>query len=301
MPDPLLDAVARYTATHPGPNPYLTAMDGVVVLRSPRPNAPTYRLLRPALCVVLQGAKHATFGERRLEYRAGQALLVGLDMPALGSVIEATPEEPMLGLILELDLAVMSDVLGALDTPPQSNGDGTDTTRGAFVIDLEGPLADCALRMVRLAETPRAIPILYLAIMRELCYWLLAGPHGAEVARIVLANHHAHGVVAAVHALRDRFTEPLRIEELAKKAHLSTSAFHRQFKALTSMTPLQYQKQLRLMQARRLMLADAANVETAAFEVGYESASQFSREYARMFGAPPRRHVATLLGQPASP
>jgi transcriptional regulator GlxA family with amidase domain len=148
--------------------------------------------------------------------------------------------------------------------------------------------------MVRLLDTPQAIPILAPMIMREICYWLLSGPDGSEVARVVLANSHAQRVVNAIHALRDQFTETVRIEELAAVAQMSPSTFHRQFKALTSMTPLQYQKQLRLLEARNLMVAGEANAEAAAYQVGYESPSQFSREYARTFGAPPRRDIATL-------
>ena len=131
-------------------------------------------------------------------------------------------------------------------------------------------------------------------IMREICYWLLAGPHGGEVAQMTLANSHTQRVISAIHSLRNRFAEPVRIEELASIAQMSPSAFHRQFKALTSVTPLQYQKQLRLMEARRLMVSNAANVETAAFDVGYESPSQFSREYCRMFGAPPKRDSKSI-------
>jgi transcriptional regulator GlxA family with amidase domain len=147
---------------------------------------------------------------------------------------------------------------------------------------------------MRLLQTPRAIPILYPAIMREICYWLLTGPYGGEVMKMTLANSHAQHVISAIHALRDRFREPVRINELARVARMSPSAFHRQFKAITSMTPLQYQKRLRLLEARRLIVTDAANVETAAFQVGYESPSQFSREYSRMYGAPPRRDVSAL-------
>ena len=182
----------------------------------------------------------------------------------------------------------MREVIEKLDEPPSTSG---ETGAGWFVTDLDGPMADCALRMVRLLETPKAIPLLYPSMMRELCYWLLTGPNGGDVAKIVLANGYAQSVVTAIQTLRDRFAEPVRIEELADAAQMSVSAFHRQFKALTSMTPLQYQKRLRLIQARNLMVTDAANVETAAFRVGYESPSQFSREYARMFGAPPRRDV----------
>jgi AraC-type DNA-binding domain-containing proteins len=147
---------------------------------------------------------------------------------------------------------------------------------------------------VRLLDTPHAIPILAPMIKREICYWLLTGRHGNEVARVVLATSHVHKVVTAIHALRGQFTETVRIEELAAVAQMSPSAFHRQFKALTSMTPLQYQKQLRLLEARNLMVAGIANAEAAAYQVGYESASQFSREYSRMFGAPPRRDIEAL-------
>lgn len=151
---------------------------------------------------------------------------------------------------------------------------------------------------------PKAIPTLYPVIMREVCYWLLTGPHGGDIARLALANGPSQRVINAMHSLRSRFKEAVRIEELAAIAQLSASAFHRQFKTLTSLTPLQYQKQLRLLEARRLMISRAVNVETASFEVGYESPSQFSREYARMFGAPPKRDMkamqAVLLGHRAS-
>jgi len=130
--------------------------------------------------------------------------------------------------------------------------------------------------------------------MKEICYWLLAGPHGAEVAQVVLASSHVQRVVKAIHVLRNQFAEAVSIDDLAAVAQMSASAFHRQFKALTSMTPLQYQKQLRLMEARQLMVSGAANAETAAYQVGYESPSQFSREYTRMFGAPPRRDIESL-------
>jgi transcriptional regulator GlxA family with amidase domain len=162
-----------------------------------------------------------------------------------------------------------------------------------FVADFQGPLADCALRLVRLLDTPKAIPTLYPVIMRETCYWLLTGPHGGDVARLTLTNSPSQRVISAMHSLRSRFREAVRIEELAAIAQMSTSALHLQFKALTSLTPLPYQKQLRLLEARRLMISSAVNVE-ACFEVGYESPSQFSREYSRMFGAPPKRDAKQM-------
>jgi AraC-like DNA-binding protein len=293
--DQLAEALLRYTEGQAGESPFMTPI--FAVLRSDHPKPPAHMISRPALCIVAQGAKWATFGDHKLEYRAGQALLVGVETPSIGRVVEASPGEPCLVLAFELDLAIVRSVAEELDALPRPTG---EPGRGVFVTDFQGPLADCALRMVRLLDTPRAIPTLYPVIMREICYWLLTGPHGGDVARLTLINSPSQRVISAMHALRSRFREAVRIEELAEVAGLSPSAFHRQFKTLTSLTPLQYQKQLRLLEARRLMVSGAVNAEAASFAVGYESASQFSREYARMFGAPPKRDVTrtqTLLRQ----
>ena len=291
MSDPLVQAVTRYTDAQVGESPFATAIEGLTLLRSDHEKRPNHLIFRPALCITVQGAKWTAFGDRRLDYRAGQALVVSVEAPAFGRVTEASPERPFLGIVIEFDLAMMREVMEGLDEPPAAGG---DLGHGVFVIDCDGPLADCTLRLVRLLDTPKAIAMLYPAIMREICYWLLTGPHGADVARMTLSNSHAQRLIGAIHVLRDRFAEPVRIEQLAAVAQLSPSAFHRQFKALTSMTPLQYQKQLRLLEARRLMVSNPVSVETAAFQVGYESPSQFSREYSRMFGTPPRRDVSSL-------
>ncbi|MDF2119977.1 AraC family transcriptional regulator [Roseiarcaceae bacterium H3SJ34-1] len=291
MLDQLAAALLRYTDTHPGEGLFRTAIDRLAVLRSDHPKPPTHMISRPALCIVAQGAKWATFGGNRLEYRAGQALVVGVETPSTGQVFEASPGEPCLVLAFELDLAIVRSVAEGLDAPPRASG---EPGRGVFVADFQGPLADCALRLVRLLDTPKAIPTLYPVIMREICYWLLTGPHGGDVARMTLANSPSQQVMNAISSLRARFRETVRIGELAAIAQISPSAFHRQFKALTSLTPLQYQKQLRLLEARRLMISSAVNVETASFQVGYESPSQFSREYVRMFGAPPKRDALKM-------
>jgi AraC-like DNA-binding protein len=217
--------------------------------------------------------------------------LIGVETPSIGRVMEASPNEPCLVLAFELDLTILRSVVNGVDAPPRPGG---EPGRGVFVTDFQGPLADCALRMVRLLETPQAIPTLYPVIMREICYWLLTGPHGGDVARMALANSPSQRVIGAMQSLRDRFRQAVRIEELAAIAAMSPSAFHRQFKALTAMTPLQYQKQLRLLEARRLMISKGVSAEAASCAVGYESASQFSREYARLFGAPPKRDVRQL-------
>lgn len=291
MSDPLAQAILRYTQRQPTPSPYQTAIDGVYILRSDNPTPPTYRLASPAICVVAQGAKWATFGADRLEYRAGQALVVGVEAPSLGRVFEARPDAPCLVLIVELDLAMLRSVVEQMAHSPKA---ASESVRGVLVTDFGGPLADCALRLVRLLDTPDAIPTVAPLVIREMGYWLLAGPHGGDVARFALADSPSQRVMNAIRALRERYAAPVHIDELAGVAQLSRSAFHRQFKALTSLTPVQYQKQLRLLEARRLMMSQSMAVEAAAFAVGYESASQFSREYARMFGAPPKRDAKQM-------
>ena len=298
MPSPLVEAVLRSTEARPGASFFATAVDGLTLLRSDREQPPKHILFKPALCIVVQGAKWVMFGDRRVDYRAGQAVVISVEMPLYGRVAEASPAEPYLGVIVEFDLAILREVLEGLDAPPTPRD---DPHPGLVVADLDEPLADCTLRLVRLLETPAAIPFLRPLILREISYRLLTGPHGAAIAAIALANAHAPRIIRAIHALRDRFAEPVAIDELAGIARLGASAFHRQFKAVTSMTPLQYQKQLRLLEARRLLTDGAANVEAVALRVGYESPSQFSREYSRMFGAPPRRDIVGLRALVAAP
>ncbi|NTF46530.1 AraC family transcriptional regulator [Rhizobium rhizogenes] len=294
MLEELAAAMLDYTDRQKGMSPYFTPIDSMAILRSDHPKPPVHRISQPAMCIVAQGAKWASFGENKLEYKAGEALVVGVEAPSIGRVTEASPDKPCLVLAFELDLVIMRSVVESLDEPPKASG---DTGRGVFVTDFQGPLADCALRLVRLLDTPKAIPTLYPVIMREICYWLLTGPHGGDIIRMALANSPSQRVLEAMRRLRERFAEPVRIDELAEIAQISVSAFHRQFKALTSVSPLQYQKQLRLLEARRLMVSRAVNVEAAAFQVGYESPSQFSREYARMFGEPPKRDLKRLASR----
>ena len=202
MPDQLAEALLRYTENQPGESPFMTPIEGVAILRSNHPKPPSHMISKPALCVVAQGAKWATFGGNQLVYRAGQALLIGVEAPSIGRVVEASPGEPCLVLAFELDLAIMRSVADELDAPP-SPGEGTSA--GIFVTDFDGPLADCALRLARLLDTPKAIAVLYPLILREICYWLLTGPHGADVARLTLTSSPSQRVIGAMHNLRSRF------------------------------------------------------------------------------------------------
>lgn len=293
MIEQLAEALLRYTEREPSEGPYLTSIEGVGILRSDHPKPPLYMVSRPSMCIVAQGAKWASFGDTQLEYRAGQALIVGVETPSVGRVFEANRGEPCLVLAMELDLAILRSVAQKLRKPPLPGGKAGSAV---FVADVEGPLAECALRLVRLLDTPEAIATIHPLIMQEICYWLLTGPHGGEVFRLALAVP-SQRVIDAVHTLRLNYRRPMRVEALAEAAQMSPSVFHRQFKALTSLSPLQYLKQMRLLEARRMMISSAIKVETAAFEVGYESPSQFSREYARLFGTPPKRDVQLMLGE----
>jgi len=288
MLEQLTDALRRFTESRKDQGPYMTAIEGMGILRSDNPKPPMHMITRPAICIVAQGGKWASFGRNRLHYRAGQALVVGVETLSIGRVFEASPEIPCLVLAMEFDLAVLREVAQSLDRLPDLRG---RPGSGVLVADIRGPIADCALRLVRLLDTPQAIPIVHPLIMREMCYWLLTGPQGGEILRLAVASNPSQGLILAMHRLRIEFRKPIRIEDLAELAQMNPSTFHRQFKALTSTSPLQYQKELRLFEARRLMLSSAINAETAAFEVGYESSSQFSREYSRLFGASPKQDV----------
>ncbi|MFA5956144.1 AraC family transcriptional regulator N-terminal domain-containing protein [Hyphomicrobium sp.] len=299
MQTALIDALNAYAdANGGGEGVFMTPIPGFGFMRTSRETLPQHIIYKPSLCVVVQGEKQVMFGKALMTYREGQALIVNVEIPAIGRVTKASPEKPLIGLVIELDTDIMREVMEEIETPPPPND---DIGLGAFVADFEGPLADCVVRLVRLLATPRAIAVLRPAIMREISFWLLTGSHGAEVCKVVLPNSRTRRLSEAIQVLRNNFSHPVRIDELASIAHMSPSSFHQHFKTLTSMTPLQYQKQLRLLRARHLMSDGNIHVSDAAYQVGYESASQFSREYARMFGTPPKRDAVELRAAPYEP
>ncbi|MBY3246455.1 AraC family transcriptional regulator [Rhizobium laguerreae] len=284
----LLAAVTGYIEGQGGGEGlFPTPIDGFNIVRSCQAMMmPMRAIYRPSLCVVIQGGKEILFGDDMLSYGAMECLVVSVELPASGRIVEASPDAPYIGVTIDLDVTVMREVVEQLDeppVPPASHGPCM------FVSQVDVPLADCIQRLVRLSETPKAIPILYPSIVREICFWLLNSPHGGELYRLALPESNIERVVKAISMLHTNFAQTLHVEHLAEVARMSPSSFHQHFKALTSMTPLQFQKQLRLLEARRLMVVEAASVAEAAYQVGYESASQFSREYCRMFGAAPKR------------
>lgn len=285
----LLAAVTAYIEEQGGGQGlFPTPIESFNIVQSFQAMMPMRALYRPSLCVVLQGAKEIHFGEDRLDYGAMECLVVSVELPATGRIVEASPEAPYIGVSIDFDVATMREILEQLDAPPIP---ASDPGPCVFVGKVDEPLGDCLLRLIRMTKIPKAIPILYPSVMREICYWLLSGPHGAELCKLALPESNIERVVKAISMLHMNFAQTLRIEQLAEIARMSPSSFHQHFKALTSMSPLQFQKQLRLLEARRLMVAEAANVSEAAYQVGYESASQFSREYSRTFGAAPKQDV----------
>lgn len=288
-PPALMSAVMDFIeAKGGGQGRFETPMQDVHIVRSFQDLLPLHNMYRPSLCVVIKGAKEILFGDTTLHYAEMECLVVSVEIPASGRMVGATHDNPYLGVMIDFDIAMLRQVLQEVAAPPVPDAGSGPCV---FVGQVDDALAECITRVARLAQMPDAVPVLFPAAMRELYYWLITGPYGSEVAKLAFPETHAERIARAINHLRDNFSETVRIEHLTDIARMSASSFHQHFKAVTSMTPVQYQKQLRLLEARRLMVAENATVADAAYQVGYESASQFSREYARSFGAAPKRDV----------
>lgn len=269
----------------------VTPIEGLFLMRSTCERLPYHVMYKPALCITVQGAKQVLFGDKLFDYGEMQALVVSMELPGVGRVTRASVREPYLGIVLQLDLGILREVIAQLSPPPKPN---ENARMGVFSMNVDGPLADCIGRMIQMLGRPQAAPILFPAIMREVSYWLLTGDSADEIRKLVSPNGRMQRIAEAIGLLRSDIARPVRIEQLASTVRMSPSSFYQHFKLLTSLTPIQYQKQLRLLEARRLMVEDGASVTGSAYRVGYESVSQFSREYARMFGTPPKRDIADL-------
>lgn len=290
-PGPLLEAVSAYMAERGGGEGlFPTPLTGFNLLRSFETMVPMRSLYRPSLCIVLQGAKEIHVGERSLNYRALQFLVVSVELPAIGRISKASESEPYIGITLDFDVMTLRTVLEQLDEPPEAFA---GPTVSAFVGDIDEPLLNCLCRLLRLSKNPKSIPLLYPPLMREICYWLLVGPHGGELRSLALPDTSMERIVRVISKLHSDITRSPTIDEMASMARMSPSSFHQHFKAVTGMTPLQFHKHLRLLEARRLMVSETASVAEAAYEVGYESPSQFSREYSRAFGSSPKQDALT--------
>lgn len=278
--------IARHAGAAPLPSP----LSGIRAVRADAPTELAHHVLEPILAVVAQGAKRAVLGDQVFEYGAGQYLVVSVDLPIAGHVFQASPEQPYLSVGISLKPTAISDLLldMAVGNPPLAEPAGLGVSQAP--VELLEPV----VRLLRLLDSPRDAAVLAPLLEREILWRLLNGEQGAMVRQIGLADSRLSQISRAIRWIRIHHAQPLRIDVLAEMVAMSASSFHRHFRAVTTMSPLQYQKVIRLQEARARLLSEPDDVAAVGFRVGYDSPSQFSREYSRLFGAPPGRDAARL-------
>lgn len=284
----LRDGLARWTE---GGEQHVTAVPGLSLFRRIEPTEPVSGMYEPSICLVVQGAKRVLLGDDAYVYDPRHYLITSVHLPTVVQVIEASPEKPYLGLRLLLDQREIAQLMADSNLPPPQP---QQSRRGMATGEITLPLVTAFQRLLDLLADEQDIPILAPVIQREIIYRLLVGEQGARLRQIASAGSQSQRIARAIEWLKSNFDQPFRIDDLAAEARMSASTFHHHFRSMTALSPLQYQKQLRLQEARRLMLAEHLDAATAAFQVGYESPSQFSREYNRLFGAPPLRDISKL-------
>lgn len=271
------------------------AVPGLQLIRASTPALPLPAVYEPGLVLVLQGRKRASLGAEVLHYDPLHCLLVAMTLLPVGQVIEATPDRPYLCLRLLSSPQALADLLieaGPAANPAPGSADlAPDGTRGLNLAPVNDDLLDAAWRLLRLLDAPQDVAVLAPLLRREIFYRVLTGPLGARLRALAHEHSRSRRVARAIEMLQQHWDQPLRVDDLAAAAHMSVSSLHLHFKQLTALSPLQYQKQLRLQRARQMMLAEGLDAASAAHRVGYESPSQFSREYRRLFGAPPRAEL----------
>ncbi|GFM52862.1 transcriptional regulator [Pseudomonas cichorii] len=291
----LVDLISRHAPTdgiHPTP------IAGVSLVRSDSPTVPMPVVYEPTLCLIAQGRKQVMVGTTSYIYDAAKYLVASVDIPVTGSVIEASEAEPYLCLVLDLDMTVLSELVLRYPAPDETND---LPAAGIELNDTTPELLDAVARLARLLDTPDDIEALAPLTIREILYRLLIGSGNGVVRQMARADSRLSQIARAIAWLRSHYSETCRIDDIADIAGMSRSTFHAHFKAVTSMSPLEFRSQLRLQEARRLMVAEALDAAGAGYRVGYESPSQFSRDYARMFGLPPARDAGRLRGAVQAP
>jgi len=271
---------------------YSTAIDGVLVSRVDRPDPPAPSMTGMVLAVIVQGAKRLALGDRVYEYHAGQYLVTSVDLPVTGQFLQIEPGRPALGFGLALEPSAVADLL--LQAGPASVPRSAAAPSGIAVSDAPAALLDAVLRMVRLLDEPGDQAVLAPLLKREILWRVVTGEQGATVRQLGLPDSSLSHISRAVRWIREHFAQPFRVEDVARMAGMSVSAFYRNFQAVTAMSPIQFQKQIRLQEARLLLATRPGDVTGVAQRVGYDNASQFSREYRRQFGAAPSRDAARL-------
>lgn len=269
-----------------------SAIPNLSLIRADQVSLPVPAVYEASCCIIAQGAKRVSLGDQHLCYDATKYLIAPVDVPLVGHVLEASPEKPYLSCKIDLDLTALTDMILSEDA---AAAPADLPVMAVYPIDPD--LLDAAFRLIRLLDQPGSIAILAPLIEREILYRLLTGPHGALLRQLARADSHLNQVSRAVRLIRERFRHRLRIEEIAAAAGMSESSLHAHFKAITRMTPIEFQKQMRLQEARRLMTSCGSSAGEAGFAVGYDSPSQFSREYRRLFGLAPRQDVERLRSE----
>ncbi|MBM4920184.1 AraC family transcriptional regulator [Vibrio parahaemolyticus] len=272
-------------------NQYDTPISGLRFSRWTTPTPPTSYTHNPSICLIAQGRKRVLLGEESFIYDANHFLISSVDLPIIANIIEASEEQPYLGLIMELDL---TEIFQLIVDSELAFTQSKEAQKGIAVGELSESLLDAFVRLAELLDEGQNIKILAPIIKREIFYRLLMSEQGTRLHQIVTAGSHSHQIAKAIDWLKNNFVKPLSVGDLASYTGMSKSSFYTHFRSMTSMTPLQFQKKLRLSEARRLMLTENLDAMAATFKVGYESPSQFSREYSRLFGAPPSKDIKLL-------
>ncbi|MBW8810594.1 MAG: AraC family transcriptional regulator [Lysobacter sp.] len=282
----MFHAVRRYANFHADAKGVAaTPIPGLTLIRAVAPGELQYAISRPLVALVVQGHKRVQMGTQSFELSAGDSMLITADVPTVSQVTDASEGEPYFSLVLDLDPAVIAQLIVEVNVALDGR------TAPVHIEPTDPDVAATALRLVRLLDNSTAATVLQSQLVREMHYWLLAGRHGPAIRNLGLPGSSVQRVSRAVAIIRAEYAKPLRVEQLAEAAGMSASSLHQHFRSLTSLSPLQFQKQLRLIEARRMMLSEGTSASDAAYTVGYESVPQFTREYGRMFGAPPAREI----------
>jgi len=269
----------------------LEVFPGVFIYHSSKPTECVPSVFKPAFCVIAQGSKSVLLNDESFDYDSGHYLISTLDLPIVSNVVEASREKPYLNLRIDLDPVLVASVIMESGIKVKKSD---AAVKAMDVSPLDADLLDAVVKLVRLLDTPEEMKVLAPLIIHEIVYRLLKGAQGARLSHLITTEGDASRVSTAVQKLREKIDQPLKVENLARELGMSVSGFHHHFKAVTAMSPLQYQKQIRLQEARRLMLGEGMDVASASFRVGYEDPSYFSRDYKKLFGAPPQRDIAKL-------
>jgi AraC-like DNA-binding protein len=284
----LAKLIKRYSESD-GVHP--TAVPSLYLIRESVITEPIARVNETSFCVIVQGEKEVILAEERFRYGPSNYIVASVDLPVTGQVINASSDIPYLALKLEF---TPNQVLEVISDPDIRVGQKKNAKRAMFVSKVEPSLLDAVLRLARLVENPKHIPVLAPLFTKEILYWILQGPHGEALEQMAIKGSNGDRIRDVIEHIIKNYNNSFKIEELAEIANMSVASLHRHFKEVTAMSPIQFQKQLRLQEAKRMLLVDSTDIADVAFRVGYESQSQFSREYSRMFGYPPREDINRL-------